>query len=262
MSFITLGVVMGNKAFLIPGIILGALGAARGLRLALGPKREASTQPHIGMGADVAEGAIVGPGAVVQMGADVGAGAIIEPGAIVEMGADVGAGARVQKGAVVRMGASVHKDAVIETGAVIGWGCDIEAGAVVGAGAIIGAGSTVSAGARVPPGMRLLPGATFARGVSTSAPARAPAPGDERRARIEASCARIETEIGQLPETFREHLGATGETATALRTTCLELLDRERVLRVEASEDSLTFLDNEKTELEKRAAAATDAAVQ
>jgi hypothetical protein len=167
----------------------------------------------------------------------------------------------VCNGAVVRMGSTVHENAVIETGAVVGWGCTIEAGAVVEAGAQIGAGSTVRKGSRVPAGMRVAPGAAFSN-AGVSAPAATSQPADERRGRIEAACAKIEAEIAQLPETFREHLGATGETAASLRQTCLTLLDRERVLRGEASDEGLKFLDTERAELEKRAGAATDAQVK
>ncbi len=236
LGFIAAAVATGNKGLFVPGFILLTLGIVRSLRFALRQKPEAS-HPHIGMGADIGEGAV------------------IEPGAVVEMGATIEARAVVKRGAVVRMGATVHAGAVIEEKAVVGWGSDIEAEAVVGAGAIVGAGSTVVTRARVPAGLRLAPGATFSLPGTTVVP---PSEVDPRRARVESACARIEGELAQMSPTFREHLGATLETATSLKETCLELLVRERALRSEASDESLHFLDTEKAELEKRVAAAPD----
>jgi carbonic anhydrase/acetyltransferase-like protein (isoleucine patch superfamily) len=242
LAFLAAAIATNNHGLYLPAFILAALGAARMLERALNAAPKTG-QAHIGMGANIESGAI------------------IEPGAVVEMGADVKAGARICSGAVVRMGSTVKENAVIESGAVVGWGCSIEAGAVVEAGAMIGAGSTVRQGSRVPAGMKVAPGAAFSNAGASAPQAKAPV-ADERRARIEAACAKIEAEIAQLPATFREHLGATGETAASLRQTCLTLLDRERTLRSEASEDGLKFLDTERLELEKRAAAATDAQVK
>ncbi len=245
LAFVAAAIATGKNGLLVPGLVFAIIGAVRLLSTALSHKGADPTKPHIGMGADVA------------------AGAVVEPGAVVEMGAEIREGAIVRSGAVVRMGCDVKARAVIESGAVIGWGCDIGEDAVVEAGAVIGAGATVKKGARVPAGMRVAPGATFAsNGLSATAAAAKPEVKDERRARIESSCARIEAELEQLPPTFREHLGATGQTAGELRTTCLTLLDRERALRGEASQQSLDFLDTEAAELEKRIAAATDDSVK
>jgi carbonic anhydrase/acetyltransferase-like protein (isoleucine patch superfamily) len=204
-------------------------------------------RPHIGMGAEVAEDAV------------------IEPGATVEMGATVHAGAVVKSGAVVRMGATVGARAVLEAGAVVGYGADVDAGATVGQGALVGAGSTVKAGAHVPAGTRMMPGSTWSPGMGARAepkPAQ-PAPvQDPREARLLAACERIEAELRQAPEQVREFLGVSSETASGLRETCLGLLQRERMLRQECSPESLAFLDKEKAELEQRIAQATDPLVR
>ncbi|HZI09554.1 MAG TPA: hypothetical protein VE153_04125, partial [Myxococcus sp.] len=175
-------------------------------------------------------------------------------------------GAVVKSGAVVRMGATVKAKAVLEEGATVGWGADVEEGAVVGQGAVVGAGSTVRAGAQVPAGTHMMPGSTWSAGMGARAepkPVAAPAPvRDPREARILAACERIETELGQAPEAARELLGASAETALGLRETCLGLLRRERALRLESSPESLTFLDKEKMELQRRILAATDPAVR
>ncbi|WP_257461513.1 LbetaH domain-containing protein [Archangium lipolyticum] len=204
-------------------------------------------RPHIGMGAAVAEDAV------------------IEPGATVEMGATVRAGAVVKSGAVVRMGATVGQRAVLEADAVVGYGAAVKAGATVGQGARVGAGSTVKAGAHVPAGTRMMPGSTWSPGMGARAepkPAQ-PAPvQDPREARLLAACERIEAELRQAPEQVREFLGVSSETASGLRETCLGLLQRERMLRQECSPESLAFLDKEKAELEQRIAQATDPLVR
>jgi carbonic anhydrase/acetyltransferase-like protein (isoleucine patch superfamily) len=255
---VAVGIATGQAALVVVGTLLALLGAALrigavgqvlagSLPAGLAPKD--MTRPHIGMGAEVAQGAV------------------IEPGATVEMGAEVGAGAVVKSGAVVRMGATVKAKAVLEEGATVGWGADVEEGAVVGKGAVVGAGSTVRAGAHVPPGTHMMPGSTWSAGMGTRAEqkptAQAPAPvQDPREARILAACERIETELSQAPEAARELLGASAQTALGLRETCLGLLRRERALRLESSPESLTFLDKEKMELQRRILAATDPAVR
>jgi chromosome segregation ATPase len=113
--------------------------------------------------------------------------------------------------------------------------------------------------------MRLAPGSTYSLGAQSDAAPALPtpaAPVDERRAKVEAACSRIDQELKQLPETFRQHLGATHETAEALRKAYLELLHKERTLRTEASDESLKFLDDEKAALEARANASTDPSVK
>jgi hypothetical protein len=107
-----------------------ALAAVGGAAFAIRRSRPAAGLigvPYIGIGATVAEDAVV------------------EPGAVIEMGAEVKAGAIVRSGAVVRMGATVWRDAVIESGAVVSWG-DLHAG---GAGlAVRAAAQRRSRGAR------------------------------------------------------------------------------------------------------------------
>lgn len=262
-AMIAVGIALGgNLALIIPALVIGVLSGVlmiggvgeavlSSLPAGLAPKDP--TRPHIGMGATIAHDAI------------------IEPGATVEMGATVGSGVVVKRGAVVRMGATVHARVVLEEGAIVGWGSDVGAGATIGRKAVVGAGATVYGDTVVPPGTRLLPGATWVKGAGAripgSEPARAaaavanPAP-DPREARINAACERIEAELRQAPEQVREYLGASDQTVSALRSTCLGLIERERMLRAESSPESLAFLDQEKTEIEKRISAATDDAVR
>ena len=269
-ALIALAIALGQTPLLIVAVVL-ALASGGALLTAALNRSSSGSSAHIGMGADVAQDAIIEPGAAVQMGATVDSGAVIKPGATVEMGATVGPGAVIKRGAVVRMGATVNARAVLEEGAAVGWGSEIGEGAVVGRNAIVGAGSTVHADAQVPEGTRLLPGATWAKGVgarsgvvgSTKAPVAREAPAlDPREARIHAACERIEAELRSAPDSVREYLGATAQTASALRATCMGLLQRERVLRSESSAESLAFLEQEKAELQKRIASASDERVR
>jgi carbonic anhydrase/acetyltransferase-like protein (isoleucine patch superfamily) len=255
LAVVAVGIATGSTALMVLGAVLAVLSgvlAVSGVGEALlssvpaGLAPRDATQAHIGMGAEVADDAV------------------IEPGATVEMGATVGAGAVVKRGAVVRMGASVHARAIIEPGAVVGWGADVHEGATVGENASVAAGATVKAGASVPSGMRLMPGATWGRGAGARAETAAPvaAPVDPREARIHAACERIEAELRQAPESVRAYLGASEQTVRALRTTCLGLLERERMLRAESSPESLAFLAQERAVLEGRIATAADPSVR
>jgi carbonic anhydrase/acetyltransferase-like protein (isoleucine patch superfamily) len=253
---VAVGIGTGQPAVVVIGALLIVFGAV--LRLTgVGQVLESSlpagltpkdpTRPHIGMGAEVAQGAV------------------IEPGATVEMGAEVREGAVVKSGAVVRMGATVKANAVLEEGATVGWGADVEEGAVVGKGAVVGAGATVRKGAHVPAGTHMMPGSTWSAGTGVRAEPKQAAPApvqDPREARILAACERIETELRQAPEAARELLGASAETALGLRETCLGLLRRERTLRLESSPESLAFLDKEKAELHRRIMGTADVAVR
>jgi carbonic anhydrase/acetyltransferase-like protein (isoleucine patch superfamily) len=256
LGLIAVGIGTSQPGVVVIGVLLVLLGAAlrldvvsgmlsASLPAGLAPKDP--TRAHIGLGADVAEGAIIEPGATVEMGATIGAGAVVKPGA------------------VVRMGATVAERSVIEEGAVIGWGVDVLAGATVGQGAMVGAGTTVRAGAHVPPGTRIAPGSTWSSGIGARAepkPVQPAAAQDPRESRILAACERIEAELRQTPQQMRELLGASGETARGLRETCLGLLQRERTLRRECSQEGLAFLEKEKAELERRGAEATDPSVR
>ena len=256
LGLIAVGIGTGQPALVVMGVLLVLLGAAlrldavsgllsTSLPAGLAPKDP--TRAHIGLGADVAEGAIIEPGATVEMGATVREGAVVKPGA------------------VVRMGATVHARAVIEEGAVVGWGGDVMAGATVGQGAMVGAGATVRAGAQVPPGTHLAPGSTWSSGIGARAEPKPVQPAtaqDPRESRILAACERIEAELRQAPQQVRELLGASGETARGLGETCLGLLRHERTLRRECSPESLAFLEKEKAELERRGAEATDPSVR
>lgn len=256
LGLIAVGIGTGQTGVVVIGVLLVVLGAAlrlgalSGLLSASLPAELAPKDPtraHIGLGAEVADDAI------------------IEPGATVEMGATVRQGAVVKAGAVVRMGATVNARAVIEQGAIVGWGADVMAGATVGQGAMVGAGATVRAGAQVPPGTHLAPGSTWSSGIGARAEPKPVSPAaaqDPRESRLLAACERIEAELRQAPEQVRELLGASGDTARGLRETCLGLLRRERTLRAECSPESLAFLEKEKAELERRGAEATDPAVR
>ena len=89
----------------------------------------------------VAEGAHVGPLAVLGQGATVGPGAVVER-AVVLQGAEIG------EGCVVR-------DAIIAAGARVGAHSQITDGAVLGEGVTIGADCVVTHGARVFPGVEI-----------------------------------------------------------------------------------------------------------
>ncbi|MBS2023477.1 MAG: hypothetical protein JST92_13800 [Deltaproteobacteria bacterium] len=211
------------------------------------------TRANIGMGAEVAPGAIIEPGATVGMGADIAAGAVIEAGATVEMGADVGAGSVIRAGAVVHMGATVGANVIIERDAVVSWGCDVENGAIVGERARVGAGATVGPGAQVPANTWVMPGADW---MTKAAP---PSPlADPRAARVEASCDRIESELSKASPLVRDALGTSRETVEGLRKTCRDLLEREQSLRAESSPESLRQLVEERATLHARASAETD----
>ncbi|MBS2028467.1 MAG: hypothetical protein JST54_11225 [Deltaproteobacteria bacterium] len=254
----TAAVATGQLALLGPAVMLAilagalAIGGVADMVVSLIPGVHVvrdPTRPHVGMGANIARGAIV------------------EAGASVEMGADIGPGAIIKRGAIVRMGCSIGANVVVEQGAVVGWGCDVNDGAVIGRNAIVGAGSDIGAGVRVPDGMRLHPGSDWGEGTSDAPPSTPAAPEpakavDPRAARIDAACARIEAELAQAPAQLREMLGASAQTATALRQTFQRLQAREAALRAESSEESLKFLQQERAELQKKAEASSDAAVR
>ncbi len=197
----------------------------------------------------------------VGMGASIEAGAVIEPGASVEMGATVGAGAVIRRGAVVRMGSAVGPGAVIEAGAVVSWGADVGTGAVVEASAVVGAGSSIAAHSRVPADARVLPGSTFS---SSGAPvSRAPvAPTDPRHLRIDAACDRLLADLARTSPQVRAYLGEPGQTVSALRATCHQLLEREQALRAESTPEALERLEQEKAVLAARASQTKDEAVR
>jgi carbonic anhydrase/acetyltransferase-like protein (isoleucine patch superfamily) len=221
--------------------------------------------PHVGMGASVGSDAVLREGSVVQMGASVGAAAVLERGAVVEMGASVGAAAVLQRGAVVRMGASVGPRAVLEEGATVSWGASVGEGAVIGAGAVVAAGSEVAAGARVPARTYLAPGTSWTAALNDGS--RLPAAqtrhdsdvaSDPRAERISQVCDRLEEEYARAPEPVRAMFGEARTTLSSLRRTCLDLVARERALRVEASPEAMARLDQEKAAIEARLALASD----
>ena len=207
--------------------------------------------------------------ASIGLGATVAESAVIEPGASVEMGATIGRGAVVRSGAIVRMGATIERDAVVEKGAVVSWGVVVSRGAVVGERSVVGAGAVVRRGARVPPGMRLSPGAVFAAAQIAPPTIEAPAPPsvlpprqaqrDPRDERLAAVCDKLEAELRASPEQVRAFLGGSDVTIASLRRTCEDLSRRERAMREEADPASVARLDEERAGLEKRIAAESDA---
>ena len=89
----------------------------------------------------VADGAHVGPLAVLGQGASIGEGAVVER-AVVLQGAEIGAGC-------------VVRDAIVAAGARVGAHSQITDGAVLGEGVTIGADCVVTHGARVFPGVEI-----------------------------------------------------------------------------------------------------------
>ncbi len=245
-------------------------------------------QARIGLGASIAEGATVMPGATVQMGASIGRDAVIEPGAVVEMGASIGRGAIIRSDAVVRMGATVGAGAVIESGALVSWGADVKRGARVLAGARIGAGATVGRDAEVPRDTWVMPGGEWRGGAGNRdvrlsegpaqevAAARAPVQGevaaalprketpavDPREIKLDAVFTRIEEELKLASPAVHQQLAPRLIGVRELRGTCASLLERERGLRAEAAPDALARLDQERSSLADRVASADDEQVR
>lgn len=253
LAIFALAVLTGHPGFIALALVFAAIGGAlyalpqlsRLYAVAQGGPPSA-THPSIGMGATVAEGAVV------------------EPGASIEMGATVGRDVVVRAGAVVRMGATVSAQAMLERGAVVSWGAVVGRRAVIGENAVVGAGATVREGARVPPGMRISPGSTYAAKTAHSpAPAvAAPASADPRVSRLAALCDKLEAELKAAPEHVRAFLGASDHTIAALRRTCEDLSVRERAMRDEADPQALSRLDGERAALDKRIAEASDPQLQ
>lgn len=207
----------------------------------------------------------------IGLGVDVHASARIEPGAVVEMGATVNAGAVVRSGAVVRMGATIESNATVESGAVIGWGATVETGATVRRDASVGAGATVHRNAVLGAGGHLGAGGDL-RASSTVEPA-VQVPGtepwsatdiaaDPRERQLEELCDRLQAELQKGSLTLRGFLSATEGSAVTLRSTCRELLARERRLRREVSPERMARLETERAALEQRIAGAEDEQVR
>lgn len=281
---------------MVVGLRNAGVQAMGALPLPLGNAHRDSSRAHIGMGATVAEDAVVEPGATVEMGATVKTGAVIKRGAVVRMGATVGPGAVLEEGASVGWGADIRSDAVVGRDAVVGAGATVGRGARVPDGMRLFPGTdwkggssrasdavpglpdfdSQSSGTRAaaqPQPVRDAANARTSAGASTGTPAVGAGPGrtstapaapkiDPREARIHSACERIASELQSSPESVRSLLGATAQTASALRSTCMGLLERERVLRAESSPEQLDFLQREKAELDGRIASASDASVR
>jgi carbonic anhydrase/acetyltransferase-like protein (isoleucine patch superfamily) len=205
-------------------------------------------------------------GGEIGLGATVEQGATIEPGARLEMGATVHSGAIVRSGAVVGMGSTIQSGATIEQDAIVGWGATVQSGAVVGRGAAIGAGSTVQANAVVAENMRIAAGSTVAgrSGERRSLPAAQAnrqleaGPRDERDARVDALCDRVEAELAATSSGVDEFLKNPRETVQSVRRTCHDLLQRERALRKLLDPAEQERLSRETASLEARIASETD----
>jgi acetyltransferase-like isoleucine patch superfamily enzyme len=261
-ALVALAIAGGRYSLIVPALLIGI--AAGLVRLAAaGRKAVDPTRPHVGVGADVGEGARLEPGSWVGAGASVGEGAHLEPGAVVGMGASVGKRAVLKRDAKVSAGSSVGDEAVLEAGAVVASGADVGRGATVGEGARVAAGASVGKGAYVPPGMRVRAGTSWnnidrGTGPVKAPPLPAPPVADPRAARIDAGCAKLEAEIQQAPPQARDYLGASVSTVRALRETCHGLLRREQVLRAETSAAAATELEEGRAALQKRLDSAGD----
>src|SRR5690606_20072090 len=85
---------------------------------------------------------------------------------------------------------------------------------------------------------------------------------DPRTEQIGEVCERLEQEYARAPEPVRAMFGETRATLSSLRRTCLELAERERALRAEASPEVLARLEQEKAAIEARLAQASDQQVR
>ncbi len=208
----------------------------------------------------------------IGMGADVHATARIEPGAVVEMGATVEAGAVVKSGAVVRMGSTIESNATVESGAVIGWGATVESGATVQRDASVGAGATVHRNAVLSAGGHLGAGGELRASSTAELPAvqaprteprsEADTAADQREQQLEALCDRLQAELQKGSPTLRGFLSATESSVATLRSTCRDLLSRERRLRHEVSPELMARLETERAALEQRIVSAEDEQVR
>lgn len=274
-AFFVLMVLTGQVIFLLPALVLAAMGARRGGWLTTPPGRNPLTtgvlgEGRVGWGATIASDAQVDPGAIIGMGATVGSGVRVAAGATVEMGVTIEKNARIERGATVKMGATVREGAVIGERAVVDWGATVEKGAVVGEGAVVGIGCTVRKGARVGdrvvtyPGQEITGGAEGASVGAAGTPPPMPigAADDERDRRLDEVCDRLERELLSSPPRVREFLGATSETVSALRRTGHDLLKRERALRREAGSDVIARIEQERARIEARLGSETDEMVR
>jgi mannose-1-phosphate guanylyltransferase len=102
-------------------------------------------------GARVAEGATVGPRAVVREGCEIGEGAVVSDSVLLE-------------------GCRVGSRATIE-GSILGSGVEVGDGATIGEDSVIGDGAVIEPGASVPAGSRIDPGdGAFVADTETKAP--------------------------------------------------------------------------------------------
>jgi mannose-1-phosphate guanylyltransferase len=112
------------------------------------------------------------PGLLVEDGAAVADGAEVGPRAVVRAGCDLGAGARVVD-SVLLEGCRVGERAVVD-GSILGTEVVIGEGATIGAGSVLGDGAVVEAGAEVPAGARVQPGEVVDRAFVADTETKAP----------------------------------------------------------------------------------------
>lgn len=87
--------------------------------------------------AEIAEGAVVMPRAVLGAQARIGRLAVVNTGAIVEHDVELGEGAHVAPGAVLCGGVRIGRGALVGAGAVVAPNVQVGEGAVIGAGASV-----------------------------------------------------------------------------------------------------------------------------
>ena len=240
--FIPAGVLAVGSGVLF--IVRGALGAASAA------PAQGDGAGRIGMGAEIASSARIGPGAVIEMGATVQAEAVIE------------------SGAVIRMGATVQRGATVQQGAVVGWGATVQEGATVERAASVGAGATVGRNARLSAGGHLGAGGHIASTEGPGAPLKrvpdavAVFQEDARLRELDEVCDRLEAAFRKASPAVRDFLSGGEESVKALRRSCHDLREREQGLRREVSPELMGRLDAERTALSARITASTDPQVR
>lgn len=115
----------------------------------------------IGEGVELA-GRVIPP-VVVECGAQIADGAHIGPLAVLGARVSIGAASKVERAVVLagtRVGEGCElRDCIVGPGCTIGSGCKITAGAVLGEGVTLGSGNVITRGARIFPGVDLPDGA-------------------------------------------------------------------------------------------------------
>jgi mannose-1-phosphate guanylyltransferase len=106
------------------------------------------------------------PALLIEDGAEVADGAEVGPRAVVRSGGEVGAGARIAE-SVLLEGCRVGERAVI-AGSILGAAVQVGEGATVNEGSVVGDGAVIEGGASVPAGARVQPGEVVGDGAFQS----------------------------------------------------------------------------------------------